>query len=133
MQALLASGQEASGKKTVLVVEDDVLLRYVLAEQLRDMCLIVVEAEHADSAITYLGSGGPCDLVVSDIQMPGSLDGLGLARYVRDAFPQLPIILVSGQAAPSDDVDGFLRKPYAEDEITMLVAAILQRPDLENT
>src|SRR3546814_5839000 len=98
----------------VLVAEDDTLVRIAIAEALRDAGFRVMEAASADEALAYLEAAERVDLVFSDIQMPGSLDGFGLARRLRGRHPELPIILTSGNAARPDDMDGalFLPKPY---------------------
>jgi CheY-like chemotaxis protein len=98
----------------VLVVEDDTLVRVMICEDLRDAGLSVVEAATADEALSYLGAGQRIDLVFTDIQMPGRLDGIGLARLLRERHPALPVVLTSGTAVPPDDLDGalFLPKPY---------------------
>jgi two-component system, response regulator PdtaR len=83
----------------VLVVEDDVLVRAAIAEQLRTLGVTVVEAESADEALSCLVDGS-FDLVFSDVQMPGSLDGAALARQLRESHPGLPVILTSGTATP---------------------------------
>jgi PleD family two-component response regulator len=68
----------------VLLVEDEVLIRSVIAETLRDAGLLVIEAANADEAWSYLQTGASVDLVFSDIQMPGSMDGIELARKVKE-------------------------------------------------
>jgi CheY-like chemotaxis protein len=96
------------------VVEDDTLVRVAICEDLREAGFSVVEAASADEALSYLGAGQRIDLVFTDIQMPGRLDGIGLARRLRARDPGLPVVLTSGNAAPPDDLDGavFLPKPY---------------------
>jgi CheY-like chemotaxis protein len=112
----------------ILVVEDNVLLRYALAEWLRDKGHEVVEAVSGDEAATVLSSIMTVDLVITDVQMPGSLDGLQLARNIRAAFPSLPVIVVSGQLRPAtfDEVGAaaFFLKPYDFDELTARVEAL---------
>jgi CheY-like chemotaxis protein len=113
----------------ILVVEDDVFLRYALAEWLRDDGHEVVEAVSGDEAATVLSSIMTVDLVITDVQMPGSLNGLQLARNIRAAFPSLPVIVVSGQPRPAtfDEVGAaaFFLKPYDFDELTARVAALI--------
>jgi CheY-like chemotaxis protein len=112
----------------ILVVEDEVLLRYVLAEWLRGEGHEVVEAVSGDEAATVLSSIMTVDLVITDVQMPGSLNGLQLARNIRAAFPSLPVIVVSGQPRPAtfDEVGAaaFFLKPYDFDELTARVTAL---------
>ena len=112
----------------ILVVEDDVILRYALAEWLRGEGHEVVEAVSGDEATTVLSSIMMVDLVITDVQMPGSLNGLQLARNIRAEFPLLPVIVVSGQPQPAtfDEVgaSAFFLKPYDFDELTARVAAL---------
>jgi two-component system, response regulator PdtaR len=100
---------------TVLLVEDEVLLRMMLADQLREEGWTVVEASGADEALLLLRQNliRP-NVVVSDISMPGSLDGLGMARMIRSECPELKIILASALYPPLDspDYDAFFPKPY---------------------
>ncbi len=105
----------------VLIVEDDPLLRFFLAEELRFAGMTVVESASADEALRYMGTDARVDLVFTDIQMPGSMDGLKLARFVRDRWPPIKIVASSGQANLTEDdlPDGarFVPKPYSKAEI----------------
>ena len=74
----------------ILVVEDEVLTRAIMAEELRLAGFSVIEADRADEALTYIKSGEQVDLVFSDIQTPGSLDGLQLAQTLWGKYPNLP-------------------------------------------
>lgn len=98
----------------LLVVEDDTLVRLAISEHLRDAGFSVVEAASADEALRYLGAGDRIDLVFTDIQMPGRLDGIGLARQLRRRHPALSVILTSGNAVLPDDLGDslFIPKPY---------------------
>jgi CheY-like chemotaxis protein len=86
----------------VLVVEHDVILRYSLATGLRLDGHEVLEASTADEAQTTLSSFLTIDLVVTDVRMPGSINGLELTRSIRAAKPQMPVIVVSGTALQND-------------------------------
>jgi CheY-like chemotaxis protein len=68
---------------TVLVAEDDILLRILIADELRDAGFVVIEAGNADEVVSVLRSGTDVDVMISDILMPGSMDGVALARLVR--------------------------------------------------
>jgi len=81
----------------VLVVEDDMLLRMRAVDMVEDAGYISVEAVDADQAVTILESRSDIALLFTDIQMPGSMDGLGLAHSVHARWPPIKIILVSGQ------------------------------------
>jgi CheY-like chemotaxis protein len=81
---------------TALVVEDETLIRMVTAEELADAGFEIVESATADEALEMLDDGLRPDLIVTDVMMPGGLDGIGLARLARKRYPTLPIIIVSG-------------------------------------
>ena len=100
--------------KHVLVVEDEPLLRLLIADELRDRGYDVCEAVNADSALSMLVSEDPFDLLLTDIQMPGEANGLGLAERVRSGWPQIKIIIFSGNPpaeGPGRFADLVLRKP----------------------
>lgn len=99
----------------VLVVEDEIVVRALLADELRAAALTVVEAANADEAWAYLQSGGHADLMLSDVRMPGSMDGIELRRRVRAEFPGIKIVITSGNIGPviPGEVDAFLPKPYS--------------------
>lgn len=84
--------------ETILVVEDEILVRMVIADYLRDCGYRVIEAGNAEEALTVLRSSEPVDVVFSDVQMPGEIDGFGLARWVRQHQPQVKVLLTSGNA-----------------------------------
>jgi CheY-like chemotaxis protein len=81
----------------VLIVEDEMLLRMRAVDMVEDAGYTSVEAVDADQAVAILESRSDIALLLSDIQMPGSMDGLGLAHSVHDRWPPIKIILVSGQ------------------------------------
>ena len=81
----------------VLVVEDEMLLRMRAVDMVEDAGYISVEAVDADQAVAILESRSDIALLFTDIQMPGSMDGLGLAHSVHARWPPIKIILVSGQ------------------------------------
>ena len=117
----------------VLVAEDEVLVRALLAGQLREAGLTVVEAGNADEAWAYISSDARVDLVFSDVEMPGSMSGLELARRIRSRNAALPIILTSGRGWPSAEggLGAFIPKPYDLDRVISIVLATLglSRPD----
>jgi CheY-like chemotaxis protein len=84
--------------ETILVVEDEVLVRMVIADYLRECGYRVIEAGSAEEAITVLTSPEPVEIVFSDVQMPGEMDGFGLATWVRRNQPWLKVLLTSGNA-----------------------------------
>jgi two-component sensor histidine kinase/ActR/RegA family two-component response regulator len=86
----------------VLVVEDEMVLRMRAVDIVEDAGFCAVEAVNADEAISILESRSDISLLFTDIQMPGSMDGLKLAHAVHDRWPAVKIILVSGQVTPTD-------------------------------
>lgn len=86
-------------KITVLVVEDQPLLRLHAIDMIQDAGFIVLEAEDADAAIAILMVRADVQLVFTDIEMPGSMDGIELAAFVRDRWPPMHIIITSGRSA----------------------------------
>ena len=87
----------------VLVVEDELMLRMRAVDIVEDAGFIPIEAVNADEAIEILESREDISLLFTDIQMPGSMDGLSLAHLVHARWPHIKIILVSGQMAVTDD------------------------------
>jgi CheY-like chemotaxis protein len=81
----------------VLVVEDEMLLRMRAVDMVEDAGYTPVEAVDADQAVAILESRSDIALLLTDIQMPGSMDGLGLAHSVHERWPPIRIIVVSGQ------------------------------------
>ena len=86
----------------VLVVEDEMLLRMRAVDMVEDAGFTSVEAVDADEAVAILESRSDIALLFTDIQMPGTMDGLGLAHAVRERWPPIKIILVSGQLKLAD-------------------------------
>jgi CheY-like chemotaxis protein len=97
MMVLDISGARA----VVLVVEDEILLRMSAVDMVEDAGYTSVEAANADEAVAILESRSDIALLFTDIQMPGSMDGLKLAQTVHDRWSPIKIILVSGQLKPS--------------------------------
>ena len=115
---------------TILIVEDEVFIRWALAEDLSDAGFIVLQAFNASEALKVLQSSMPVDLLITDIRMPGPMDGLELATYARANWPQLKIMIISGNLpdlpanAPADAI---VEKPYTEAVVTERVQKLLGR------
>ena len=88
------SGEVAS--HTLLVVEDDNLTRIDTSEHVRDCGFEVIEAEHAGAALALLMKSHPIDLVFTDVQMLGKMDGLDLAKWVLQHRPDVLVMIASG-------------------------------------
>src|SRR6201986_2791272 len=108
-------------RPVVLVVEDEFLLRMDAADVIGAAGFEVLEAANADEAITILEARSDITVVFTDIQMPGSMDGLKLARAVRGRWPPIKIIATSGHldVGESDRPEGgrFLPKPYSAGQV----------------
>jgi DNA-binding NtrC family response regulator len=112
-------------RKRILLVEDELLIRLLVSDELRNAGFEVIEAVNADEALTVLGSLVRVDLIISDVRMPGSLDGLGLLAAVRVKYPTLPVIITSGhlesKAAVAGGATRFLAKPFG---MNVVVSAV---------
>ena len=105
---------EGPTRAMILLVEDEVLVRMSVADELRRAGYLVFEASSADEALDLLHDN-TVQLVLSDIRMPGTMDGVELARAIRAQHPQIKIVLASGQSFSANswgDYDGFFPKPY---------------------
>nr|WP_202049853.1 response regulator [Microvirga mediterraneensis] len=109
---------------TVLVVEDEVLIRLVIADYLRECGYRVHEAVNAEEAVSILQSPEvSVDVVFSDVEMPGSMDGFGLARWIRTNKPGTEVILTSGAERSADiaatlcEAGPLLKKPYPSKDV----------------
>jgi CheY-like chemotaxis protein len=115
--------QLASRRAVVLIVEDEVLLRWQAIAIAEDAGFDVVEAATADEAIAELERRTDIRVVFTDVQMPGSIDGLRLAHVVRTRWPPIQIIATSGRLRLRDDDlpagSRYLAKPYAVDELAI--------------
>jgi DNA-binding response OmpR family regulator len=100
---------------TILVVEDEAVIRLMIADALREAGFGVVEAGTGDEALSLLESGIPVNLVFTDVMMPGKLDGLSLVSRLRVTRPELKVVVGSALSpvwpAPNF-VDLFIGKPY---------------------
>jgi two-component system, response regulator PdtaR len=115
----------------VLVVEDEVLIRLMIADALRAQGLKVIEASDGDEAMCVLQSSLPVHLVLTDIRLPSKTDGLGLARFARAARPNVKLIVASSHCADGDIgavADAFFAKPYDVRAIVEKVWNLLREP-----
>lgn len=100
----------------ILIVEDEALLRMDIADEMQDAGFVVLEAGNADQAIALLDADPEIRLIFTDVDMPGSMDGLKLAAAVRDRWPPIKIIVTSGHRQVADfelpSESRFFGKPY---------------------
>jgi CheY-like chemotaxis protein len=106
----------------ILVVEDEPLLLMMAVDVVEEAGFEAIEARDADEAIRLLESMADISVLWTDIDMPGSMDGLRLAAAVRDRWPPIEILIVSGMKKPSaaeiHDRCVFLAKPYDSRKVT---------------
>jgi nitrogen-specific signal transduction histidine kinase len=112
---LMADGQLPLAGKLVLLAEDDADVRTVVRMQLAELGCVVVEAENGAEAADLVENIPAIGLVISDVVMPGAMDGRALARFVRRFRPGLPVVLMSGYAQPGG------ARPEEERDLPLLV------------
>lgn len=109
------------GSKTILIVEDEALIRFDLVDFFEAAGWRVLDAENADEAIAILDRHKEVRAVLTDVQMPGSMDGLKLAHYVRNRYPPTVLFVVSGNLRiPEDELPlrtTFLPKPFDQNQL----------------
>jgi DNA-binding NtrC family response regulator len=115
------SSAMTSSKPVVLIVEDEPIIRMNAADFLTDFGIDSVEAANADEALSILGSRPDIDVVFTDVNMPGSMDGLELSRLVSQRWPALGIIITSGMVRLARSALAantlFFEKPYDLDKV----------------
>jgi DNA-binding NtrC family response regulator len=115
--------------ETILVVEDDVLVRMAAANELRERGFAVLEAYSAEEAVILLQSEVPIRLVFTDVQLPGAMDGFALAAAVAKAHPGVKIVIASGhgnvEARAAEVADAFLPKPYLLERVTSCIERLM--------
>jgi CheY-like chemotaxis protein len=114
----------------VLLVEDELLIAEWVAECLSEQGFVVQTASNARDALRYLADL-PFDVLFTDINLPGGMDGAMLARHAREMLPRLPVIYASARVvdlAPEERVPGavFLRKPYEPEAVARVVAGTVR-------
>jgi two-component system, response regulator PdtaR len=118
-----------NSKAAVLVVEDETLIRLWVADLLEENGFSVVEAPNADSALRLLESRPDVKLLCTDVQMPGSLNGMELAREVHARWPHIRLVITSGRERPTraeiPDDGRFVAKPYSAEELLGQVKDLL--------
>ncbi|WP_397456657.1 response regulator [Pseudomonas versuta] len=112
---------------TILVVEDDAIVRMLIVDVLEELKFNVLEAEDGDSALALLENrGNTIDLLMTDVGLPG-MNGKTLANKARELRPQLPVLFASGYAENIDVPAGMLviGKPFSIDQLRDKVKSIL--------
>jgi CheY-like chemotaxis protein len=116
--------------RVVLVVEDEILVRLTIADYLRGAGYSVIEAADAAEALAVFASGEAVDVVFTDVQMPGSMDGLMLVRWIHEHHPGIQVLITSGRgdSALSSGLitdHAFFPKPYPLDEVASRIHSLL--------
>ncbi|WP_256839757.1 response regulator [Sphingopyxis sp. KK2] len=116
--------------QTILVVEDEFLIRFMLADSLREVGYRILEAANGVEALDILRSGQTVDLMVTDVRMPGEVDGLELMRRSKSLAPSRPVIICSAHLFEQDvhPADAFLAKPYSIAALADIIARLIGDP-----
>jgi CheY-like chemotaxis protein len=113
----------------ILIVEDEALLRMHAADIVEEAGFIPIEAANADEAVAILESRTDIALLFTDVNMPGSMDGLKLAHAVRDRWPPIKIVIVSGHLQVSENElpadSRFFGKPFETDRMIAELQAMI--------
>jgi CheY-like chemotaxis protein len=120
----------ASRSATILLVEDEVLIAEMIALALEDQGYRVHIATSAAEALDHLVSGGALDILFTDINLPGEMDGIGLAARIREMLPDLPVIYASGRWSLLEKLQwlprsAVLPKPYSVTRACEAIARLL--------
>jgi CheY-like chemotaxis protein len=127
------SGNGKQHKSTILVVEDEVLIRLPVAEYLRECGYRVLEASTAAEACAVFASGQPIEVLFSDVSMPGEMNGFGLAQWVRREFPDVQVLLAAGPAQMAKNAEQacsdapLLTKPYSHSSLLAHIKRMMAR------
>ncbi|WAC28072.1 response regulator [Ancylobacter sp. SL191] len=117
------------GEAVVLIVEDNTIIRMSAVDLVQSAGHLALEASSADEAIHILESRDDIDLVFTDVQMPGTMDGLKLGHYIRNRWPPVKLIVASGEAVIDESAlpagSRFFAKPYHDHAITDAIARLL--------
>jgi len=125
------SSGEAS-PSTILVIEPDILVRMTIADYLRQCGYRVFEGATADDVVSVLGTRQKIDVIFAEVRLSGSMDGFGLAQWVREKHPGVGVILGAGIANAAEHAadlcdEGPLEKPYHPQEVVRRINILLER------
>jgi CheY-like chemotaxis protein len=129
--SVVDEGAPLGAGKTVLVAEDEVLVRHDISEYMRSRGFNVVEANSAAEAIQVLKDSLEVSVVFTDVRMPGTADGIDLARYVKKHHPQIPVIITSGHIFSAElpkDLGRLIDKPYDRALVVQAIVEALSKP-----
>ena len=114
-------------RSRVLLVEDEFLLADMIAEVLGEHGFEVFAVANAQDALRHLTCGSPCDILLTDIKLAGSVDGTVLARLARELRPNLPVVYASGSYKRLEELNAvagalFVAKPYNPDKLCEMLS-----------
>jgi len=131
MNEAIVTQNRVADAPAVLVVEDEAIIRMMLVDELEYAGIAVIEADGADAAVAIMSNGATICAVVTDVRMPGTMDGLGLAAWMRHQAPRVPIIITSGVMTESEceainpAIKRVISKPYSAKKVAGLVVALV--------
>ena len=123
------SAADRPASQRLLLVEDEFLIRLMLAEALTEEGYEVVEAADADEAMAAFTAGGPWGALLTDVQLPGPIDGHELASRLRARVPGLPILYMTGRPeplGPERSREVVVGKPFSPSEICRVLSGLLR-------
>jgi DNA-binding response OmpR family regulator len=123
------SAQNDKSLTSILLVEDDALVRMSIADELRDQGYRVVEGSSAEEGRRFMLADEPISLIVTDVNLPG-VSGLDFATWVRREFPDVHLVLMSGRHEHGDEASSlgtFLPKPFALETLANVIGKCLAR------
>lgn len=123
--------EPALPQHTILIVEDEVLIRMSSVATLEDAGFRILEAGSAAEAMEILAAHDDVDMLMTDVRLPGTMDGLGLVGLVRRRHPDIRAIVVSGNTSAEDACNagaiGFLPKPYMAHSLVRAINGLITR------
>jgi len=116
---------------SVLLVEDEELISHLVADWLSERGFAVHEVANADEALRYMEAGKPVDVLFTDVNLPGEIDGAELAQWARARRPELPVVYASGRYQPSDlgsmvPRSIFVSEPYNPEDLCTLIERLTE-------
>jgi CheY-like chemotaxis protein len=121
--AMPCTGSDSEVLPTIIVVEDEVLLRLWISDELRDSGFTVLEAANAAEALQILNSSVTVHVVLTDVRMPGRMDGVALAEWLRRERPEVKVIIASSLLGYSA-AHVSITKPYSADQVINIIAEL---------
>jgi CheY-like chemotaxis protein len=113
-----------AARPVILFVEDELIMRLSVADFLRNAGLTVIEAGTAYEALTVLRVRSDVALVLTDLRMPGAVDGAGLIRQIRKSYPAVKVVVASA-FRNTEPVDATVRKPYSLEHVLEVIKSVL--------